>query len=108
VPAGQPATIPLSQPFLPENVLAAAMHRIPDLFAREHSGFDPLLIAEVATSKACLADDRLTGSPLRSESPVSRISLVNTNAITVGIKDHGHSANRRGERLDPKFHIVLL
>jgi hypothetical protein len=108
VPAGQQATIPLAQPFLPENFLAAAMHRTPALFAREHSGCDPLLIAEGATSKACLADDRLTGSALRSESPASRISLVNTNAITIGIKDHGHSANRRGERLDPKFHIVLL
>jgi hypothetical protein len=33
---------------------------------------------------------------------------VNANAIAVGIKDHRHPANRRGEWLDSKFHIVAL
>src|SRR5215469_9563739 len=36
------------------------------------------------------------------------VSLVNANAVAVGIKNHRHAADRRGHRLNAEFHIVLL
>src|SRR5208282_6384365 len=36
------------------------------------------------------------------------VSLVNANAVAVGIKNHRHAADWRGHRLNAEFHIVLL